>query len=151
MSFDRERFMEHGLTVGEKHLRRLAVAVERGEVPPLETLQFLAQAGRKILEGASPQGALELNKPKGNKKADGWRVWRRIDIVRCICMLMDDHGFTLDAAISRIAIAMRGTPGYSPKSLERFYLAYHELARDTNRANRAFADFMARQLDFLQI
>lgn len=49
MSFDLEKFREHGLTEGEKHFRRLANAVEKGEQPPADTLQFLAKAGREIL------------------------------------------------------------------------------------------------------
>ena len=49
MSFDLEKFREHGLTEGEKHFRRLANAVETGQQPPADTLQFLAKAGREIL------------------------------------------------------------------------------------------------------
>ena len=90
MTFDIERFTEHGLTEGEKHLRRLVNAIARGESPPADTLQFLAGAGREVLDGANPKKALSLEKTKGNK-IDGFRVIHRIELVRVICLLMDVH------------------------------------------------------------
>lgn len=144
MTFDLEGFREHGLTEGEKHLRRLADAVERGESPPADTLLFLASAARKILGGANPKKALKLEKNRGNK-TDGFRVIRRIELVRFICWLMDERGSTKADAIGKIAGALADVPGYSIDSLERHYDAHHKLARESNRAEKLFVDFIARQ------
>ena len=142
--FDRDRFLEHGLTEGEKHFRRLADALERGESPPAETLQFLANAGKEIANGANPKKALKLEKQKGNK-TDAARVWRRIRLVQAICLLMDDFHLTKAEAIDKTAAALADIPGYSWDSLERHYDAFHTLARESNRAEKLFADFIARQ------
>lgn len=142
--FDIARFREYGLTEGEKHFRRLADAIECGESPPAETLQFLANAGRRIANGENPKKALKLEKRKGNKM-DGSRVWRRIRLVQAICLLIDDFHLTKAEAIDKTAAALADIPGYSRDSLERHYDAFHGLARESNRAEKLFADFLARQ------
>lgn len=135
MPFDAEMFLEHGLTEGEKHFRRLVKAIERGEQPPAETLQFLANAGQRILDGDDPKSALQLKKKQGNKH-DGFKVFRRIEIVGLICSLMDEKHLTKNKAIQLVADFMAGKKGYSIDSLERFYDEFHRSARKMNRANK---------------
>jgi len=147
MTFDLERFMEFGLTEGEKHFQRLANAVDRGESPPADTLQFLAQAGREILNHASPQKALKLEKPKGRKKDDGLTVCKRIMLVQVLCGLMDDHGFTKEQAVDRVAEFMSSKRGFSRDSIERHYDAHQRLARESNRVERQFNEFLERLED----
>ena len=142
MSFDIERFLEHGLTEGEKHFQRLANAVEKGEQPPADTLQFLAKAGREILDGANPKKALKLEKPKGNKKLSGLTIHKRIELVRAICVAVDEMGFTKERAIGKAAELLTDVRGYSFDSIERYYDEHQKLARDCTRAERlAFKDF----------
>ncbi len=138
MSFDMERFREFGLTEGEKHFRRLVKAVEHGEQPPAETLQFLADAGRKILAGGNPKKHLKLEKPRGNKKTDGFTVIKRIELVRIACLLMDERGLSKQQALERIAGALSGVKGYSFDSIERYYDSYQRLARETNAAEKIY-------------
>ena len=147
MTFDIERFMEFGLTEGEKHFQRLANAVDRGEPPPADTLQFLAHAAGDILNHGSPQKALKLEKPKGRKKDDGLTVCKRIMLVQVLCGLMDDHGFAKEKAIDRVAELMSGKRGFSRDSIERHYDAYQRLARESNQAERQFNEFLERMED----
>jgi hypothetical protein len=147
MNFDLERFMEFGLTEGEKHFQRLVNAVDRGESPPADTLQFLAQAGRDILNGSNPKKALRLEKPQGRKKDDGLTVCRRIRLAQVLCGLMDDHGFTKEQAIDRVADVMTGRKGFSRDSIERHYDDYQRLARESNAAERKFNEFLEKRED----
>ncbi len=147
MSFDVERFREFGLTDGEKHFQRLANAVERGELPPADTLQFLAQAGREILNQVNPKKALKLEKPQGRKKDSGLIVCRRIMLVQIICGLMDEHGFTKEQAIDRLTDIMAGKKGFSRDSIERHYDAYQRLARENNATERKFNALLERPKD----
>lgn len=136
MSFDMEGFLEHRLTEGEKHFRRLANAVEKGEQPPADTLQFLAKAGREILGGANPKKALRLEKPKGNKKLHGFTILKRIELVQALCAMVDEMGYTKERAIERVAELLTGVRGYSFDSIERYYDEYQKLARESTRAER---------------
>ena len=140
--FDQDRFMEHGLTEGAKHFRRLDVALKRGESPPPETLQFLADAGRAIANGENPKKALKLEKKKGNKM-DGLRVCRRIILVKLVCRLMDDFHLTKAEAIYKIASLLADKPGHSLDSIERHYDTYHVLARESNRVEKPFANLFS--------
>jgi len=48
-------------------MRRFYEALEAGEQPPAETLQFLADAFRKMHKGADAKEALKLIKKRGRK------------------------------------------------------------------------------------
>ncbi len=147
MTFDIERFREFGLTEGEKHFQRLVNAVDRGESPPADTLQFLAKAGREILNHGSPKKALQLEKPQGRKKDDGLIVYKRMRLVQVLCGLMDDHGRTKEQAIDRVADVLSGLKGYSRDSIERHYDTYQRLARESNQAEGQFNKFLERMKD----
>ncbi len=41
MGFNIEAFLEHGLTEGQKHLRRFVKAMESGQAQSPETIQFI--------------------------------------------------------------------------------------------------------------
>lgn len=142
MSFDLEWLEEFGLTEGEKHFRRLIKAVENKESPPTETLKFLAGAGKKILAGDEPKKALLLEKPRGRKKKDEFRIFMEITIVQAICGLMDEHNFTKDQALDRLAdlysritriTRITRIKGCSRSSLEHFYDEHKDLARKSNK------------------
>lgn len=133
MSFDFEKLMEFGLTEGEKHFQRLVKSEESGESPPIETLRFLAGAGRKILAGENPKKALKLEKTRGRKKDDGLAFSYKLMAVQVICGLMDEHNFTKEQALDRLAALLSEVKGYSRHSLEDHYDAYHRMARDSNK------------------
>lgn len=145
MGFDFDKFHEFDLTEGEKHFRRLAQANERGEPPPADTLNFMARAGREILSGANPRKALKLERPKGNNKMDSFEAIKRIKIVQVISGLMDEYDFSKDEAIKRVAETCSGKKGYSSSSIKRCYDTYQRLARETNAAEKKFADLINRQ------
>jgi hypothetical protein len=147
MNFDLERFMEFGLTEGEKHCQRFVNAVDRGELIPADTLEFLAQSLRDILNGANPKKALRLEKPQGRKKDDGLTVYRRIRLAQVLCRLMDEHGFTKEKALDRVADVMTGRKGFSRDSIEKHYDDYQRLAREGNAAERKFNEFLEKRED----
>jgi len=150
MPFDVQKFMEFGLTEGEKHFYRLRRAMEQGQTPPADTLQFLSDAGQRILDGADPKKALKLEKTQGRKKNNGNVIHGHITITQIICGLMDDYGFTKDQALDRISEIMSKIPkvkGYSRRSLVRYYDTYHKLARESNASDKRFDEILERYRD----
>jgi hypothetical protein len=71
MSFDLQKIREHGLNEGGKHFYRLRQAMAQGQPPLVDTLQFLNDAGARILVGNDPKKALRLEKTQGRKKDHG--------------------------------------------------------------------------------
>lgn len=134
MSFDIEKFREFGLTDGEKHFRRLIKAMEIGEQPPIETLQFLADAGRKILDSDDAKNALKLKKSRGRKKDTEFYKW--MDLVTVICLLMDERNFSKDKAISAVADALSGEKGHTYSTIEDRYDNHQQRARERYAAEK---------------
>ncbi len=109
---------------GEKRLLAFTWAVDNGDTPHKDDINWLASAFRKILDGAQIEKALEINKGKGRKRTvldhDG-----EVMTVAMVLTQMKKHGGTLtkDDAISDVAKNLRsdGIKGRSERTIRNLY------------------------------